>query len=64
MVEKEEVLATRRIRVDLSDAKPKQPTHPVGKKQYKPQWFSHFCGRARYTCPNCFKLHTSISLKK
>ena len=33
MVQKEEVLATRRIRVDLSDTKPKQPTHPVGKKQ-------------------------------
>ena len=31
-VHKEEVLATRKIRVDLSDTKPKKPTHPVGKK--------------------------------
>ena len=31
-VHKEEVLATMKIRVDLSDTKPKKPTHPVGKK--------------------------------
>ena len=31
-VHKEEVLATRKIRVDLSDTKPKKPTHLVGKK--------------------------------
>ena len=30
-VHKEEILATRRIRVDLSDTKPKQSAHPVGK---------------------------------
>ena len=36
-VPKEEVLATRKIRVDLSDTKPKKPTHPIGKKQYKSQ---------------------------
>ena len=34
-VKKEEILATRKIRVDLSDTKPKQP-HPVAKKQHKP----------------------------
>lgn len=31
-VYKEEILATRRIRVDLSDTKPKQFVHPVAKK--------------------------------
>ena len=55
-IHKEEVLATRRIRVDLSDTKPKQPTHLVGKKQHKPQWFCHFCGGARHTCPNYFQV--------
>ena len=52
-VKKEEILATRKIRVDLSDTKPKQPAHPVAKKQHKPQWFCHFCGGAGHACPNC-----------
>ena len=56
-VKKEEILATRKIKVDLSDAKPKQPAHLVAKKQHKPQWFCHFCGKAGYACPNC--LHAS-----
>ena len=43
-VPKEEVLATTKIRVDLSDTKPKKPTHLVGKKKNKAQWFCHFCG--------------------
>lgn len=32
----EEILATRRIRVDLSDTKPKQSVHPITKKKIKP----------------------------
>lgn len=32
----EEILATRRIRVDLSDNKPKQSVHPIDKKKIKP----------------------------
>ena len=31
----EEILATRRIRVDLSDTKPKQSVHPITKKKIK-----------------------------
>ena len=58
-VHKEEVIAIRKIMVDLSDTKPKKPTHLVGKKQHKPQWFCHFCGRVRHTRPNCFKLQAS-----
>ena len=54
-VPKEEILATRRIGVDLSDIKPKQPAHPIAKKQHKSQWFSH---------PNCFKLHASKQATK
>ena len=55
-VPKEEVLATRRIRVDLSETKPRKPTHPIGKKKNKPLWICHFCGEARHIRPNCFKL--------
>ena len=50
-VPKEEILAIRKIRVDLSESKPKKPNHPRSKKQHKPQWFCHFCGGARHTCP-------------
>ena len=35
-VPKEEVLATRKIRADLSETKPKKPTHSGSKKQHKP----------------------------
>ena len=35
-VPKEETLATRRISVDLSESKPKKPTHPGSKEQHKP----------------------------
>ena len=55
-VHNEEVLATRKIRIDLSDTKPKKPAYLVCKKQHKPQWFCHFCGGAGHTRPNCFKL--------
>ena len=34
------------------------PRNPIirNKKQHKPQWFCHFCGGARHTHPNRFKL--------
>ena len=35
-VPEEEILATRKIRVDLSESKPKRPNHPRSKKQHKP----------------------------
>ena len=58
-VSKEEVLASRRTRVDLSESKPKNSNHPRSKKQPKPQWFCYFCGGAGHTSPNCFKLQAS-----
>ena len=57
-VPREEVLTTRKIRVDLSDTKSKKPTHPIGKKQHKPQWTCRLCGGDRHT-PNCFKLQAT-----
>ena len=61
-VKKEEILSARKIRVDLSDTKPKQSAHPVAKKQHKPQWFCHFCGGAGHARPNC--LHASKQATK
>ena len=63
-VPKEETLTTRRIRVDLSESKPKKPNHPGSKKQHKPQWYCHFCGGAGHTRPNCFKLQASKQATK
>ena len=56
-VHKEVLPASRRIRVDLSESKPKNPNQSRSKKNHKPQWFCHFCGGAGHTKPNCFKLH-------
>ena len=58
-VPKEEIQATRRIKVDLSESKPKKPNHLRSKTQHKPQWFCHFCGGAGDTRPNYFKLQAS-----
>jgi len=58
-IPEEEVLATRRVRVDLSETKPKKFTHSIGKKQHKLEWFCHFYGGAGYTRPICFKLQAT-----
>ena len=58
-VHKEEVLASRRTRIDLCELKPKNPNHPRSKKQHKPQWFCHFYGGVGHARPNCFKLQAS-----
>ena len=55
-VHKEVALASRRTRVDLSESETKNSNHFGSKKNHKPQWFCHFCGRAGHTRPNCFKL--------
>ena len=61
-VHKKEVLASRRTRVDLSESKLKNPNQSGSKKKHKPQWFCHFCGGARHTWPNCFKLHKVVKI--
>ena len=51
-VHKEVALASRRTRVDLNESETKNSNHFGSKKNHKPQWFCHFCGRARHTRPN------------
>ena len=58
-VHKVVALVSRRTRVDLSESDPKKSNQSGNKKNHKPQWFCHFCGRARHTRPNCFNLQAS-----
>ena len=52
----EVTLASRKIRVNLKKSKPKNPNVLKDKKHDRPLWVCHFCGKARHTRPNCFKL--------
>ena len=63
-VHKEEVLASGRTRVDLSESKPKNPNQFGSKKHHKSQWFCNFCGGAGHTRENCFKLQVSKQRSK
>ena len=63
-VHNEEVLASRRTRVVLSESKPKNPNQSRSKKHHKSQWFCHFCGGVGHTRPNCFKLQASKQASK
>ena len=63
-VHKEEVLASGRTRVDLSESKPKNPNQFGSKKHHKSQWFCNFCGGAGHTRANCFKLQVSKQRSK
>ena len=51
--------ASRKIKVDPRESKPKNPNLPKDKKHDRPLWVCHFCGKAGHTCPNCFKLQAS-----
>ena len=46
----------RKIRVDLKESKPKNPTLPKNKLHDRPLWVCHFCGKIGHIHPNCFKL--------
>ena len=56
---KEDVLAPRKIRVDLKESKPKNPNLPEDKKHDRPLWVYHFCGKFGRTRPNYFKLQAA-----
>jgi len=49
----------RKIRIDLKESKPKNPNLPTDKKHDRVLWVCHFCGKARHTRPNYFKLQAA-----
>ena len=54
-----EVSPSRKIRVDLKESKPKQPTLSKDKSHDKPAWVCHFCGKSGHIHPNCYKLQAA-----
>ena len=56
---KEEVPALRKIKVNLEQSKLKNPNLPKDKKHNRSLWVCHFCGKARQTRSNCFKLQAA-----
>ena len=61
---KEDVPTPRKIRVDFKKSKPKNSNLPKDKKHDRPLWICHFCGKARHTRPNCFKLQAAKRVNK
>ena len=61
---KEDVPVPRKIRIDLIESKPKSPNFPKDNKHVRPLWVCHFCGKARHTRPNCFKLQAAKRANK
>ena len=61
---KEEVPTPRKIRVDFKESKPKSPNFLKDKKHDRLLWVCHFCGKARHTRPNCFKLQAAKQTTK
>ena len=59
-----EVSPSRKIRVDLKDSKPKQPTLSKDKSHDKPAWVCHFCGKSGHIRPNCYKLQVAKRANK
>ena len=49
----------RKIRVDLKEFKPKNPTLPKDKVHDRPLWVCHFCEKIGHIRPNCFKLQAA-----
>ena len=54
----------RKIRVDLKESKPKNPTLPKDKLHDRPLWVCHFCGKIGHTRLNCFKLQVAKRANK
>ena len=59
-----EVSPSRKIRVDLKESKPKQPTLSKDKSHDKPAWVCHFCGKSGHIRPNCYKLQVAKRANK
>ena len=54
-----EVTPPRKIKVDLKESKPKQPSLSKDKSHDKPAWVCHFCGKSGHIHPNCYKLQVA-----
>ena len=54
----------RKIRVDLKESKPKNPTLPKDKLHDRPLWVCHFCEKTGHIRPNCFKLQATKQANK
>ena len=54
----------RKIRVDLKESKPKNPTLPKDKVHDRPLWVCHFCRKTGHIHPNCFKLKAAKRANK
>ena len=54
----------RKIRVDLKEFKPKNPTIPMDKEYDRTLWVCHFCRKTGHIHPNCFKLKAAKRANK
>ncbi|NCG69203.1 hypothetical protein GWJ21_15225, partial [Bacillus coagulans] len=59
-----EVSPPKKIRVDLRESKPKEPTKPKDKMHGKPAWVCHYCGKSGHIRPNCYKLQADKRAKR
>ena len=59
-----EVTPPRKIRVDLKESKPKNPTIHKDKKHDRPLWVCHFSRKTGHIHSNCFKLHAAKRVNK
>ena len=54
----------RKIMVDLTESKLKNPPFPKDKLHDRPLWVCHFCGKTGHIRPNCFKLQVAKRANK
>ena len=59
-----EVTSPRKIRVDLKESKPKNPTIPKDKEHDRLLWICHFYGKTGHIHSNCFKLQATKRANK
>ena len=59
-----EVTPLRKIKVDLKESKPKQPTLSKDKSHDKHAWVCHFCGKFGHIHSNCYKLQATKRANK
>ena len=55
---------SRKIRVDVKESKPKNPTLPKDKLHDRPLWVCHFCEKIGHIHSNCFNLQVAKGADK